>query len=128
MAPNFEPVFGLTPVIGAVAIATANANRNGTGALGTLKTGAANGTRVDYVVVKASVTTTAGMVRLYIDDGAGNIRLWDELLVTPIVASGTVATFRGTIQCGFMLPVGQILKASTENAENFNCFAHGADY
>jgi hypothetical protein len=109
-------------------IATANANRNGTGTLGTLKTGAADGTRCDFCVVKAIVTTTAGMIRFYIDDGAGNIFLWDELIVTAITASGTVAAFRGVIQLGFMLPVGYILKISTENAETFRCFVHGADY
>lgn len=128
MVANIEPIFGLTPVVGMVSIATANANRNGTGTLGTMKTGAANGTRCDFCVVKATVTTTAGMVRLYINDGAGNIFLWDELAVTAIVPSGTVLSFRGVIQLGFMLPVGYILQISTENAETFKCFVHGADY
>lgn len=128
MVANVAPLFGLTPVVGQVSIATANANRNGTGTIATLKTGAANGTRCDYCVVKSIVTTTAGMIRFYIDDGAGNIFLWDELTVTAITASGTVAAFRGVIQLGFMLPVNYILKISTENAETFRCFVHGADY
>ena len=128
MVANFQPIFGLTPVVGQVSIATANANRDGTGALGTLKTGTANGTRVDFVVVKSTVTTTTGVVRVYIDDGAGNIYLWDEILITAITPSATVAAFRGIIQLGFMLPSGYILKISTEKAETFRCFVHGADY
>ena len=127
MVQNTDPVFGLTPVIGQASIATANTNRDGTGTIGTLLTGSANGTRVDFCVIKSIVTTTAGMIRFYIDDGAGNIYLWDELVVTAITASGTVAAFRGVIQLGFQLPSGYILKASTQNAETFRCFVHGAN-
>jgi len=128
MAANTSPIFGLAPVIGQVSIATANANRDGTGTIATLKTGTVNGSRIDFVVVKSTVTTTAGMIRLYIDDGAGNIFLWDELSVGAAVPSGTVQAFRGVIPVNVVLPSGFILKISTNNAETFRCFAHGADY
>lgn len=128
MAANTLPIFGLTPVIGQVSIAVANAARDGTGTIATLKTGTVNGSRIDFVVVKAIVTTTAGVIRLYIDDGAGNIFLWDELLVSAVVPSGTAAAFRGIIPVNVVLPSGFILKISTDKAETFRCFAHGADY
>lgn len=128
MPPNVDPIFGLTPVIGMVSIATANTGLDGTGTLGTLLTGATNGTRVDFIVVKATVTTTNGMIRMFIDDGGGNIYLWDELDVSAITPSATVKSFRGVIQCGFQLPNGYIIKMGTQNAETFRCFAHGASY
>lgn len=127
MAANVQPIFGLTPVVGMGQVTAANPNRDGTGALVVLFTAGVNGARVDYVVVKAIVTTTAGMIRIYISDGV-NIRLWDELSVAAIVPSGTVQAFRGVVQLGFQLPVGYSIQASTENAEAANCFVHGSEY
>ena len=48
-------------------ISTANSNLDGTGTLSSaILTGSANGTLIKTVTVKAQVTTTQGMVRLYI--------------------------------------------------------------
>ena len=71
-------------------ISVANTNRNGTGTLVTIFTGATNGSRVDDIYIVATGTTTAGVVRLFISDGS-NIRLWQEILVTAITPSTTVA-------------------------------------
>jgi hypothetical protein len=46
-------------------------------------TGVAAGTKVFEVRVQATVTTTAGMVRLYYYDGT-NTRLFDEIPVSAI--------------------------------------------
>lgn len=128
MAANVAPIFGLSPVIGQVSIAAANANRDGTGALGLLKTGTANGSRIDFVVAKATVSTNAGMLRLYIDDGAGNIFLWEEYSIPSFGASPTNPASRRVMTCAFVLPSGYKLQISSQGGEQFRCFAHGQDY
>lgn len=131
MTANTVPIFPLTPVIGAGQVSAANTNRDGTGTLATILTGAANGTRVHKVTIHATVTTTAGMVRLFIDD-LTNKRLWKEIPVTAITVSATVAGFDYVIQLfgedALHLPNGYILKGSTHNAEAINVIAEGGSY
>lgn len=129
MAANTQPIFTLTPKIGIAQISTANANRDGTGTLGTVLTGAEFGTRINRVEIQATGTTTAGMIRLFIDDGA-NVRLWREVTVTAITPSATVVAFTGSIVPTepLVLPYNHVLKAATEKAETFNVFAHAGDY
>jgi len=134
MSANTSPIFTLTPKIGVVNISTANANRDGTGDIGTVITGGANGTRISRITIKAAVTTTAGTVRLYIGNDAGTpvISLWREVLVTAITASATVAAFEYSLSLlgegALILPPNYTLRASTEKAESFNVVAEGGDY
>lgn len=134
MAANTTPIFTLTPIVGAAAISTANTNRDGTGTIGTVITGGTEGTRISRITVKATVTTTAGMVRLYIGDDAGtpNIRLWREIVVTAITVAAATAGFvyvmNLTGESALILPPNYTLRASTHNAEAFNVFAEGGDY
>lgn len=121
------PVFANTPVIGCVAISTANANRDGTGTIGSALTGSANGTKINEVRIKASGTTTAGMVRLYIYNGTTNFLFLEQTIaaVTPsasVAAEEYVHTFDNLV-----LPATYQLRASTHNAEGFNILAVGAD-
>lgn len=131
MTANTTPIFTLTPHIGMVAIATANTNRDGTGTIGTVLTAAANGTRISRIQIKATVTTTAGTIRLYIYDGA-NYFLWREILTSAITVSATVAAFEYILELlaerALVLPSGYSLRASTEKAENYNIIAEGGDY
>lgn len=121
------PVFFTTPFLIAGQVSTANTARDGTGTLVDLKTGAAGGSRVDEVRVKASVTTTAGMIRLFINDGS-NTRLFDEVPVAAATVSGTVeANETIVIYDNFILPENHVLRAATHNAEAINVFVHGAD-
>lgn len=134
MPANLSPIFTLTPVIGVVQISTANANRDGAGAMGIIITGASDGTRINRIVIQARGVTTAGMIRLYIADAAGTpiISLWREVLVTAIAASATLAAFTSIInligESALILPNGFTLRASTERAEAFNVFAEGGNY
>lgn len=134
MAANTTPVFVITPKIGMVRFSTGNSNRDGTGTLADVITGGSFGTRVDRIVVKASSTTTAGMVRFYVYDGSSATRLWREELVTAITPSGTVASFEKVLlspevsQPLLVLPSNYVLKISTVNAEQFDCIAHAGDY
>lgn len=129
MAANQKPIFTLFPVVGMVKISTANANRDGTGTLGTVLTGATgSGTKVTTIVIKAEVTTTAGMVRLFIDNGV-TIHLIYEQTIAAITASATVAAAYYSIPFADMvIPDSYILKAGTERAESFSIIAFGGDY
>lgn len=91
----------------------------------TIATGAAQGTLIELIRVKALGTTTAGMVRLFI----GN-NLYEEIQVSAITPSATVETFEDEITptTPLVLPSGTILKASTHNAESFVVLAPGGDY
>lgn len=128
MAANVDAIYGLSPVIGQVTVNTANASRDGTGAMGLLKMGAANGSRIDYIIVKAVVSTNPNLIRIYIEDGAANIFLRDEIPISSVGASPIARSSRRILSCFFTLPSGYRLWASTVLGETFRCFAHGADY
>lgn len=131
MTANTIPIFVLTPVLSAVRISTANANRDGTGTLGTLVTGGTNGTRLTKIIVKATGTTTLGMIRFFVYDGV-NTRIWFETKVTAITPSASVATFYYAMlllgENALFLPSGYSLKVSTHNAEQFDVTAYGGSY
>ncbi len=116
---------------GLVKITTANANLDGSGTLGDVITGAANGTLIKNVIIKATGTgassTSQGMVRLFVYDGS-NTRLLTEVDIPPMGQSSTDPTFKAMIPLNFKLESGFILKASTQNAEPFNIIAEGLDF
>ncbi|NBX74718.1 MAG: hypothetical protein EBQ89_10555, partial [Alphaproteobacteria bacterium] len=64
-----DPNFAGTPLAGNAQISTANTNRDGTGTLGTVVTAGASGSRIEEIVIEATGTTTAGMIRLFLNDG-----------------------------------------------------------
>src|SRR5687768_13268335 len=119
------PAFAATPIIGRAQIATANTNRDGTGTMGTVATGSTNGTLINRIRIAATVTTTAGMIRLFIYDGT-NTRLWLEIPVVAITPSATVAAFAYELAVSdLVLPNTYELRAATEKAETFNVLAFG---
>lgn len=128
---NINPIFVQTPKVGIGQISTANTNRDGSGTVDTVFTAGANGSRIHRIRVKAQVTTTAGMIRLFIHDGS-NFRLWLEIAVTAITVGANTAGFEYDLQLpgekALVLPTGYSLRASTHNAETFNIIAEGGDY
>jgi hypothetical protein len=88
-----SPTFTGTPRVGNAQVSAANTGRDGTGTVVDVLTGVAAGTKVFEVRVQATVTTTAGMVRLYYYDGT-NTRLFDEIPVTATTGSASVAEFQ----------------------------------
>ncbi|MBL7912637.1 MAG: hypothetical protein JNJ41_16365 [Bacteroidia bacterium] len=108
-------------------IATANANLDGTGTLGTVLTAASNGTLIKSITVKSLVTTTQGMIRLFIFDGT-NTRLIKEIPVEANTKSSVNPAVQYKWNCDIKLKSGQVLKASTEKAESFNIIAEGLDW
>lgn len=127
------PSFVAAPNTGIGQISTANTNRDGTGTVGTILTAGASGTRIDRVVVTAQVTTTTGMIRLFIHDGSA-YRLWREIAVTAATPSASVKCFQAELVSPasglplVVLPTGYSLRASTHNAETFNVLAEGGDF
>ena len=132
MAVTATPIFAQAPAYGVANIATANTNRDGTGTIGTVLAGGANGTLIDHIDICATGTTTAGIVRLFITlDSGPTSRLWKEIVVPAITPSASLAAFMRRIKCvlpenGLYLPVGHSLRAATHNAEGFNVHAYGS--
>ena len=127
-----NPNFASTPKQSQAQVSTANTARDGTGSTQLLCSGGASGSRIDRVRVRAAGVTTAGVVRLFYSPDSGTTkRLLDEMLVSAITPSATVAIFKDefTFPGGFQLPGSTAqLYASTHNAETFNLFAEGGDY
>jgi len=123
-----SPVFAVTPEIGMGQVSVANTNRDGTtGTYVNLVTAAASGTRIAEIVTQATVTTTAGMVRLFLTDGS-TTRMFDEIAISAATVSASVKGNRvSTLYTNLVLPSGWSMKASTHNAEAINVFALGAD-
>jgi len=125
-----QPAFATVPRIGLAQVSGINTNRDGTGTLVTVITGVAAGTRIAEVVVEATVTTTAGMVRLYLSSDSGTTnRLFDEVAIAAATPSASVKTTRvSTVYTNLILPSASWqLRASTHNAEAMNVIAFGAD-
>lgn len=126
------PQFASTPKTAAVAITTANTNRDGTGSIGTVFTAGTSGSRIDKIIICAKSTTTAGNIRFFIHDGT-NYFLFKEMPVISITPAATVPSFSAVISeeidavLPLILPTGYSLRASTEKAEPFNIIAIGGD-
>lgn len=133
MAANTTPIFTIVPHIGYVRMSIANTGRDGTGTLNAVFTGGSNGSRIDRITVTATSTTTAGMVRFFIDDGT-NVRFWKEIPVTAATPSGTVQAFTTTFITPdatsplLVLPSSWVLRAAPHNAETFDVLAFGGDF
>lgn len=131
MAANTLPIFPVAARVGITNISSASAIRTTTGTTGltSLFVAGANGSRVDRIRVKATGTTTAGMVRIWIYSGSGNAQLLFEIPVTAITPSATVASFDTYINIDIEnLPTGYTLYATTEKAEAFNVMVFGGDW
>jgi hypothetical protein len=123
-----DPAFAVTPRIASVNIATANTNRDGTGTVATLITGASTGTRIAELVVQARVTTTAGMVRIFLYDGS-TFYFFDEVSIAAATVSASVKGTRvSTTYNNLVLPnASWSIRVSTHNAESIDVTALGAD-
>lgn len=98
----------------------ANTGRDGSGTLVTVFTAGASGSRIDDLTIKATGTTTAGMIRLFLHDGT-NARLWKEIPILAITPSGTVAAWaQDLLSMALCLENGWSLRAAPHNAETFN--------
>lgn len=118
-----------TPNVGVAVISTANANRDGTGTLGTVWTAGASGGRVETVVIQAIGAVTDGMVRLFVHNGTTAYLLHEEK-VAAVTPSATEKAWQSLIvmSMGLVLPTGWTLRAAPEKAESFNVIALGGNF
>lgn len=122
------PVFAATPRVGLGQVSTANINRDGTGTIATILTGDSSGTKITEIIAEATGTTTAGMIRLYLNDGT-NTRLFDEFVVIAVTAGASTPVYRASkVYENLTLPSDSwSIRASTHNGETFNIIILGAD-
>lgn len=125
----------LTPNTGMVTITSASSSLAGTGSVAVL-TGAANGTIIKSVTIKATMATTTGMVRLFIGTGDGVTKsLFKEVPIpaNPVLAATPTPApilpmFEITLDGGFELKSGYKLFASGSNGQTFNIIAEGVNW
>lgn len=133
MPANTSPIFTVIPICPAATVSTANTNRDGTGTIVDVVTGDTDGTRIDSVVIQATTTTVAGMIRLYVWNTSAH-NLFYEQTVTAITPTASVAAFRAEVSRNdgrplVVLPSGWKLTASVHNAsESFRVHALGGDF
>jgi hypothetical protein len=126
MATN--PVFAVTPRIGAVSVATADSSYTAPTNVGTLITGASTGTRIAEIVVKNAATSAAAIVRVFLHDGS-TYWLFDEISVSAATGSSTVQQNRvSTTYNNLILPSASwSVRVTTSIAQATHVTAFGAD-
>lgn len=126
MASN--PVFAVTPRIGAVSVATADSSYTAPTSVGTLITGASTGTRIAEIVVKCAATSAAAIVRIFLYDGT-TYWLFDEVTIAAATGSSTVQQTRvSTTYNNLILPSASwSVRVTTSVAQATHVTALGAD-
>ena len=133
MATNAQ--FAATPIVEVTQIPnTANTARDGSGTITqvcagpTGPVGSGVGKRINRAVVHAITSTSAGMIRFFVNDQpSANKRLYLEKTVAAVTPSATTSAFRmevpelaGLILQGTSGNTGTNLYASTEIGNTFN--------
>jgi hypothetical protein len=128
-------------------LSAANALRDGTGTIVTnwiapafVDASNPGGARIERIMIAATGTTTAGMIRIFTSDSAAansatNTHLYYEVPVTAITPSATVGSFDISLQAvdfpslfPIILGPNETLRFSTNNAEAFRITTMGGDY
>ena len=136
-----QPAYAAAPVVGVANISTANTARDGTGTITQLVVGRVPGTRIERIEYRATVTTTAGMVRIFKKDSgltlsadgtvssysAGTWRLIKELTVSAVTVGANTEAANGSWAPtgGIALGPFEQLGVSTHAAEAINVIAYG---
>lgn len=123
-----------TANIGAVTIATANPNLDGTGTLGTAYTAGSSatfkGSSIRSITIKSVAPVSPGMIRVFLEDVSTNIYLLTEIEVSAEGQAATTEAFERTIlfDDDLDIPAGYMIKVSTEVAQTFNIIVEGTDW
>lgn len=125
-----DPQFAATINNGAQLLGAAETSLTAPTTTSTLVTAGATGTRIEEVVVKATATTVAGLVYLFLYDGS-TYHLFDDIVIAVVTQSTTVPPFRAskTFQ-NLMFKTGWSLRASQSisgNASLLKVHALGGD-
>jgi hypothetical protein len=124
-----SPSFIATPKSWRGRATVANTARDGTGTIVDIVTPGASGSIVEHVELAAEVTTTAGMLRFFLHDGA-TYRLIKEIPMTAVTASGSVPAWSDVWSPvgGLIVPTGWKFAFAINNAEATTAHARGGDY
>lgn len=134
--------YSTAPTVEISQVSTANTNRDGSGTTVAVANGPSTtqgsgvGKRIHAIMIVATGTTTAGMVRFFLStDGGTTKRLIAEVPVPAVTVSATQPAFQSTVPSLINLVLqGQvassscILYAATEKAETFNIHVFGSTY
>ena len=127
------PNFTSTPRVGVGSVSTANTNRDGTGTIVDIITGAANGTKINEVVIKATGDPADSVLTLFVYDGS-TAWLFDEVdLGNPTAASTVVAGYRTNVFYDNLVLPGTAYKLQAAitvalTSGVMNVFALGGDF
>lgn len=130
MSSNRIPIHIDSGLVAQVQVSTANTNRDGSGTIGTLLTASGNGYLVTRIDAVATVTTSAGLVTVFLHDGS-NYRLFTELTISAVTPSATLAAataYWTASGSGLYLPSGWSIRVATTIAQTINVFAHYGTY
>lgn len=109
-------------------VTTANSALNGTGSMTQILTGALDGTTVNSITVKATGSTTQGMIRIFIAPSGGTKYLIAEIPVPARTQTSVVQAFAITLPSAFCINANDEVWASTQNTETFNIFIDAIDW
>lgn len=117
MPANTSPIFTLTPNIGLASLAAANTASDGSGALTTLFTAGANGSRLERIrYANAQIVAAASsamVIRFFITDNGGiNPKLLAEVALATATRSTTAVGASGMVSFpnGLVIPTGTLIK------------------
>lgn len=98
-------------------------NGGTSGAFETLVTGSAAGKIIDEITISATNTTTAGMIRMYVWDGAA-AALHSQIPVSAITPAANTPTWNTVIRpLNLKLHTNQEIRFTTQNSETFHLTA-----
>jgi hypothetical protein len=145
MSANTTPIFPVTPNIKWVSGVAANSNTAGvtanttkdltSGAICNLYLAGANGSRVDFIRIRALGTNVATVVRIWVNNGgstntAANNALFTDLTIPATTNSEAAQLAETTINLNMSLPTNYALYATfgTAVAAGFHITTVGGDY
>lgn len=135
MPANTLPIYPLTPHVSWGELATANTAKDGTGTVLTVFGAGVNGSRVDYLKVRAKGTNVATVLRIFVNNGsdttvAANNALVLEQTIAATTNSETAQLVDNLITLDMSLPAGYKLTCTigTTVAAGLVVTAFGGDY
>jgi hypothetical protein len=135
MPANTTPIFPLVPKVSFAKLQTANTAKDGTGTVASVFTAGANGSRIDYLKVRALGTNVATVLRVFINNGsdptvAANNTLFIEQTIAATTLSEVAALADNIVTLDLSLPAGYVLNCTigTTVAAGLMVTAVGGDY
>src|SRR5438105_5492806 len=88
-----DPAFAATVNVGSALASTVDTSLTAPTAIATVFTAGANGSKINEIVVQGVLTTSPGMVNLFLHDGS-TYHLFDQVTVPTVTSSATAPAFR----------------------------------